>query len=253
MLTRCSFLRRMLFGPLTAVLVITSGVAGGEDGNVMTVFAETAHTSDPAGGAAEEIGTTTEADVQIELTDPIQEGQQTGRQAAETEESARQETRPAEIPPEEDIAQGPGVVKTTEAEETEESAAQEAAGISLSEQDYRVLLRIVEAEAGVCDTKGKILVANVIMNRIRDSEFPNTVTGVVYQNSQFSPVQNGTIDTCQVTQDTVDAVERALHGEDYSQGALYFMNRRSASPGAVRWFDGNLTYLFYYQGHEFYR
>lgn len=126
-------------------------------------------------------------------------------------------------------------------------------GISLSGEDYQTLLRIVEAEAGVCDSKGKILVANVVLNRVRSGEFPNTVREVVYQPSQFSPVSNGSINTCKVTSQTVECVKRALAGEDYSQGALYFMNRRAAGSGAASWFDGRLTFLFRHGGHEFFK
>lgn len=124
---------------------------------------------------------------------------------------------------------------------------------SLSRQDYQVLLKIVEAEAGICDEKGKILVANVILNRVSSDEFPDSVTDVVYQPSQFSPVSNGSINTCQVSSETVESVNRALKGEDYSQGALFFMNRAASRSGAVRWFDGQLTYLFGYQDHEFFK
>ncbi len=125
--------------------------------------------------------------------------------------------------------------------------------ITCSEQDYNVLLRIVQAEAGNCDSRGRILVANVILNRVQSPEFPNTVTGVVYERSQFSPVSDGSINRCRVTKETIDAVDRALAGEDYSQGALYFMNRRSASGHNVRWFDTHLDYLFRHENHEFFR
>ena len=70
--------------------------------------------------------------------------------------------------------------------------------IEVSGQDIEILMRIVEAEAGGEDRKGKLLVANVVINRVRDKHFPDTVTGVVYQQnssvSQFSPVANGTSD-----------------------------------------------------------
>ena len=52
---------------------------------------------------------------------------------------------------------------------------------SLEDQEYQVLLKIVEAEAGCEDTEGRMLVANVVMNRVRNGYFPNTVTEVVYQ------------------------------------------------------------------------
>ena len=61
---------------------------------------------------------------------------------------------------------------------------------SLEDQEYQVLLKIVEAEAGCEDTEGRMLVANVVMNRVRNGNFPNTVTEVVYQRqdgtAQFS-------------------------------------------------------------------
>ena len=122
-----------------------------------------------------------------------------------------------------------------------------------TESDYNVLLRIVQAEAGGCDMKGKILVANVILNRVESNEFPDTITDVVYEKRQFSPVSNGSINRCKVEQETVEAVDRALAGEDYSEGALFFMNRRASSGSNVRWFDTHLDYLFQHGGHEFFK
>ena len=122
-----------------------------------------------------------------------------------------------------------------------------------TESDYNVLLRIVQAEAGGCDMKGKILVANVILNRVESDEFPDTITAVVYEKRQFSPVSNGSINRCKVEEETVEAVDRALAGEDYSEGALYFMNRRASSGSNVRWFDTHLDYLFQHGGHEFFK
>ena len=122
-----------------------------------------------------------------------------------------------------------------------------------TESDYNVLLRIVQAEAGGCDMKGKILVANVILNRVESDEFPDTITDVVYEKRQFSPVSNGSINRCKVEEETVEAVDRALAGEDYSEGALFFMNRRASSGSNVRWFDTHLDYLFQHGGHEFFK
>ena len=122
-----------------------------------------------------------------------------------------------------------------------------------TESDYNVLLRIVQAEAGGCDMKGKILVANVILNRVESDEFPDTITDVVYEKRQFSPVSNGSINRCKVEEETVEAVDRALAGEDYSEGALFFMNRRASSGNNVSWFDTHLDYLFQHGGHEFFK
>lgn len=124
--------------------------------------------------------------------------------------------------------------------------------IQLNSSDYECLLKIVESEAGVCDRKGKILVANVVLNRMNSSSFPDTVTEVVYQKNQFSPVENGSIDQVTVSDETREAVSMALSGTDYSQGALFFAARKLAKEKNMEWFDSNLKYLFEHDGHEFF-
>lgn len=126
----------------------------------------------------------------------------------------------------------------------------------LSEQDYDALLRIVEAEAGGEDEDGKLLVANVVLNRVNNESFPDTVTEVVMQKeqgvAQFSPTVDGRFQDVKVSQETYEAVERALYGEDISQGALYFCARKKADSTKVKWFDQKLTKLFSYGNHEFF-
>lgn len=123
----------------------------------------------------------------------------------------------------------------------------------LSEEDYDCLLRIVEAEAGICDEKGKILVANVVLNRMETTEFPDTVREVVYQDHQFSPVSSGRIDRVTITDETVEAVRKALEGTDYSEGALFFVARKHAEEKNLNWFDNSLEFLFEHDGHEFFK
>ena len=127
---------------------------------------------------------------------------------------------------------------------------------NLCEEDYDILLRIVEAEAGGEDEDGKLLVANVILNRVNSEGFPDTVSEVVLQKSkgvtQFSPVSSGKIWKVTISEETVEAVQRALEGEDISQGAMYFAARKYADDDRMRWFDENLTFLFAHGGHEFF-
>ena len=115
----------------------------------------------------------------------------------------------------------------------------------------------MEAEAGNEDEDGKLLVANVVLNRMNADIFPDTVTGVVLQKekgvSQFSPVANGSYYRVKVSEETVSAVGRALMGEDISQGALYFVARKYADSSKLKWFDEKLTYLFVHGGHEFFK
>lgn len=128
--------------------------------------------------------------------------------------------------------------------------------IEVSQRDIEALCKIVEAEAGGEDRKGKLLVANVIINRVKSDDFPDTVEQVIYQRNskvtQFAPVADGKMESVQVSEETKEVVYSALYGEDESQGALYFMARKIANPDSVCWFDDNLTLLFSYGGHDFF-
>lgn len=126
----------------------------------------------------------------------------------------------------------------------------------ITEEDKEVLLRIVEAEATCEDIKGRMLVANVILNRVVSKKFPDSIAEVVFQNNgvtyQFAPIKDGRYWTVEVSDETREAVERVLAGEDYSQGALYFAARRLANKDAMSWFDTSLKYLFRHGCHEFF-
>lgn len=144
------------------------------------------------------------------------------------------------------------VETTASAEEAAISTNNLQGVIQLSAEDYEVLLRIVEAEATGQDEMGKILVANVVLNRVNNESFPDTVKEVVFQNNggvaQFTPTIDGRYYSVTVSDSTIESVNRALSGEDYSQGALFF----TASRESNNWFSRNLTYLFSYGGHSFY-
>ncbi|MGI6063712.1 cell wall hydrolase [Blautia sp.] len=126
----------------------------------------------------------------------------------------------------------------------------------MSDEDYENLLKIVEAEAGTEDIKGRVLIANVIMNRVRHPEFPDNITDVIweYDNGvpQFSPVADGRIGEVTVTDETREAVKQALEGTDYSEGALFFIQKSAAEKHNIAWFEKDLTKLFKHGVHEFY-
>lgn len=131
------------------------------------------------------------------------------------------------------------------------------AALKLSAEQLTVLETIVEAEAGDEDVYGKILVANVVLNRVLDDEFPDTVKEVVFQSNgktyQFSPVRKGgRYYTVTVSEHTRAAVARALAGEDYSDGALYFFARRYTTAKKAKWFDTSLRKIVEYGCHEFF-
>ena len=123
---------------------------------------------------------------------------------------------------------------------------------SVTQKEYDILCRIVEAESGIQSEHGKLLTANVILNRVMSKRFPNTIEKVVFQPRQFSPINDGRYYSVIVTSETESAVKRALSGEDYSRGALFFMARSASDESNVRWFDNSLEFLFEMEGHEFY-
>lgn len=271
--TKRMYRHAAVFTSGTAVLMVVALTASGFGGggrSALTAYAETPAVEEPQEEEAEseELELFTEAKIQASLSEVQSTGQfliggklveevlkeqeyqkEEEKRAEQTKEELRRiEEEKARIAAEEEARR-----LEEEARRREEEERRAAAVVGYSDTDYQVLLRIVQAEAGICDDRGKILVANVILNRVRDSEFPNSITEVVYQPSQFSPVSNGSINTCQVTQKTVECVNRALSGEDYSQGALYFMYRGGSKSHNVRWFDGRLTFLFQHERHEFFK
>lgn len=139
----------------------------------------------------------------------------------------------------------------------EAARIKKSCGVAVSASDRVILERIVEAEAGGEDHKGKVLVANVVLNRVKSKSFPSTVEEVVFAHRgstyQFSPIYDGRYYTIDVSNDTKKAVKDALNGVDPSQGALYFMERAYADSDNAAWFDRCLTRLFSYHCHEFYK
>lgn len=142
-------------------------------------------------------------------------------------------------------------------EEKRKKEIQACCGVAAGTKDCQILERIVEAEAGGENFKGKVLVANVVLNRVKSKSFPSTIEGVVFAHSgsryQFSPISDGRYYTVSVSDSTKRAVRSALNGNDPSMGALYFMERASADSSNVSWFDRALTRLFRYGCHEFYK
>ncbi len=125
--------------------------------------------------------------------------------------------------------------------------------VKLDAASRRILERIVEAEAGDQDVRGRQMVADVILNRMKSAEFPNTIRGVVFAHRQFSPVSNGSYYRVSVSDKTRVAVEKALKEKDKTKGALYFMYRAGSDAGNISWFDRDLKRLCEYGCHEFFR
>lgn len=125
--------------------------------------------------------------------------------------------------------------------------------VNLEHGARRILERIVEAESGDQTIKGRQMVANVILNRMKSEKFPNSVREIVFAGRQFSPVSNGSYYRVKVSSQTKKAVEKALKEKDNTNGALYFMYRAGSDSSNVSWFDRELTKICEYGCHEFFR
>ena len=239
---------------VVAIIAFSANGFGGGGRNALAApMTEESDAIDMAEEENEGSGLVTEAKVQFGHLNTDSEGQHLAGALLEADVREKQRKQAAAQTQIETLQKQ--ILKERQEEEARKRAEEErraARRIKYTDEDYQVLLRIVQAEAGICDPKGKILVADVIINRVLSGKFPDSVKAVVYQPSQFQPVSNGTINTVKVTAETIECVDRALAGEDYSNGALYFMNRR-ASGSAASWFDRRLTYLFAHDGHEFFR
>lgn len=91
-------------------------------------------------------------------------------------------------------------------------------------EDLNLLAKLIEAEAGNQSINGKLAVGTVVMNRVESGKFPNDIEGVVFQENQFSVVDNGTIDN-NPSIDSINAAKDILNGErTLDPNVLFFYN-----------------------------
>ncbi|MCH5352104.1 MAG: spore cortex-lytic enzyme [Acutalibacter sp.] len=92
-----------------------------------------------------------------------------------------------------------------------------------SESDVQLLASIISAEARGEPYEGQVAVGAVIMNRIAHPSFPNTLSGVIYQNGAFSCLYDGGINAA-VADSAYQAAREAINGSDPTGGAIYYYN-----------------------------
>ena len=90
--------------------------------------------------------------------------------------------------------------------------------------DTNLLARLVAAEAEGEPYQGMVAVASVMLNRVKDSKFPNTMSGVIFQPGAFESVSNGLIWQRSPSNQAVSAARDALNGYDPTYGCLFFWN-----------------------------
>ena len=117
-------------------------------------------------------------------------------------------------------------------------------------EDSYLLAKIAMAEAEGESIQGKILVILVVLNRVHNADFPNTIQDVIFEENQFTPVINGRFDKVEPDADCWEAVQVVMEAQyDYSDGALYF----ESCDDADNWHSRNLDYLYQCGNHKFYK
>jgi len=163
------------------------------------------------------------------------DAQQATAQTADTQQATAQaaDTQQAQPQPQESAVLGAT------------AGAGEHAG--LSDAEYLALCKICYAEAHTQGEEGMLLIANVIMNRVKSFRYPSSVVGVISQPGQFGPVRNGTYAAAVPDAATMRAVDRALSGENKIPGAVYF---RNSAKNGIAW--GNRVLVATFGNHSFY-
>lgn len=123
--------------------------------------------------------------------------------------------------------------------------------LSYSEDELYWLARIIHAEAEGEPFEGKVAVGNVILNRVRDENFPNTIYGVIFDRKndvQFTPVANGAIYN-EPSNECYYAADRALTNNNTAGEALFFLNPVISTN---TWIIDNRSFYTSIGGHDFY-
>lgn len=94
----------------------------------------------------------------------------------------------------------------------------------ISEDEFNLLCRIVSAEAGSSEycSEAQEMIAEVILNRMDSSSFPNDLTSVIYADGQFQPVTDGNLDSAVITDSVKKSVFTALKEIHHPKNMLYF-------------------------------
>ncbi len=103
------------------------------------------------------------------------------------------------------------------------------------EGEAYLLAAIIQCEAEGEPYEGKIAVGNVVMNRVKSTRFPNTITGVIYQKNQFSPAASGRLaDRLErgVNDECIRAATEVLNGKHIID-ALFFKVNKGTTPGTI--------------------
>ena len=101
---------------------------------------------------------------------------------------------------------------------------------SSNTSDIPLMARAINGEARGEPYEGQVAVGAVILNRVKDSRFPNTISGVIYQPGAFTAVSDGQMNAAIKEDSTVyKAARDAMNGWDPTRGCVYYFNPSTAT------------------------
>lgn len=110
--------------------------------------------------------------------------------------------------------------------EEERKAAEEAERIAREQAEKELMASLIFCEAGNQPYEGQVAVGAVVLNRVKSSVYPNSVSEVIYQSGQFSPAMSGWLDRVRAnagySESALQAAEDALNGSNPVGDCLYF-------------------------------
>lgn len=106
---------------------------------------------------------------------------------------------------------------------------EESTNDATSQSDIDLLATIIRAEAGNQPLEGKRAVADVILNRVDNEQFPDTIEGVIYQEGQFACVNDGNFARAMYTKDETDYEAVRLELSDRTDSEILFFQTNSYS------------------------
>lgn len=108
------------------------------------------------------------------------------------------------------------------------NSSNSSSGSSSYSNDLNLLSRLIYGEARGEPYEGQVAVGAVVLNRVRNSNFPNTVAGVIYERGAFDVVSDGQINLTP-NSTAKKAAQDALNGWDPVYGAIYYFNPSTAT------------------------
>ena len=119
-------------------------------------------------------------------------------------------------------------VRVLENGSTDSGSSSSGGNSDYTSSDLYLLAKCIYGEARGESYTGQVAVGAVVLNRVKSSQFPNTISGVIYQKGAFTAVSDGQINLTP-NQTAINAAQDAMNGWDPTYGCLYYYNPATAT------------------------